>query len=174
MSNRMLFLLTPVLALGLGACGGASPSEGPADQGAANTAAPAQDTAAPNVAAPATAGIIVADVWARESPMATTMGAVYMRIDNSGTADDALTGASAAVAGTVEIHETKNEGGVMSMSKVDGIPVPAGGSAELKPGGYHVMLIGVTAPLKAGDRFPVTLQFANAGAITVEAEVRTE
>ncbi|MCC7020238.1 MAG: copper chaperone PCu(A)C [Ardenticatenales bacterium] len=166
MSNRTLLTLgtLTILALTAAACGGGSTDAPSAGESAANATAPVGDSA----------GITTADVWARKSPMAATMGAVYLRIDNHGAVDDALIGAAAAVAHTVEIHETTNEGGVMSMAKVDAIPVPAGGSAELKPGGYHVMLIDVTAPLKLGERFPVTLQFEKAGMITVEAEVREE
>jgi len=150
-SKRLLPLMAVVLMFGLAAC----------------------DAAAPN-GAPAMAGITVTDVWARESPPASSMGAVYLRIDNGGPTDDVLVGAAAAVASTVEVHQTTNEGGVMHMAKVDTVPVPAGGSAEFEPGGYHIMLIDVTTPLKAGERFPITLMFANAGVITVEVEVRAE
>lgn len=176
-SKRLLPLFALGLSFGLAACDGAASNDAPAPADRADTSA-AGGEAVPDGAitdaAPAMAGITVADVWARESPMAASMGAVYMRIDNGGTTDDALVGAAAAVASTVEVHETTNEGGVMSMAKVDTVPVPAGGTAEFKPGGYHIMLIGVATPLKAGERFPVTLMFANAGVITVEAEVRTE
>lgn len=61
----------------------------------------------------------------------------------------------------------------MRMRQVEGgIELPAGGQVELKPGGYHVMLIGLTRDLNAGEKFPVTLQFASGATLTVEAEVR--
>ena len=73
----------------------------------------------------------------------------------------------------MEIHETTMDGDVMHMQQVSGgIEIPANGQVELKPGGLHVMLIGLTRDLNPGETFPVTLQFENAGAVTVEAEVR--
>ena len=61
----------------------------------------------------------------------------------------------------------------MRMQAVQGgIEVPAGGQVELKPGGYHVMLIGLTRDLTDGEKFPLTLQFEKGGEVTVEAEVR--
>jgi copper(I)-binding protein len=99
--------------------------------------------------------------------------AIYLKLSNRGLAADRLVAAEALVAQAVEIHETRMEGDVMTMQQVTGgLEIPAGGQVELKPGGYHIMLIGLTQDLKAGDRFPVTLDFAEAGPITVEAEVR--
>jgi copper(I)-binding protein len=63
--------------------------------------------------------------------------------------------------------------GVSSMHEVDGVDIPAGGSAELKPGSYHVMLIGLQRDLKEGDLVTVTLTFQNGGQIAVEAPVKT-
>ena len=61
---------------------------------------------------------------------------------------------------------------MMGMRKIDSLEIPAGGSVELKPGGYHIMLIDLTRELKAGDKFDITLKFANAGDVKVTAEVR--
>ncbi|MCS6845850.1 MAG: copper chaperone PCu(A)C [Caldilineales bacterium] len=99
--------------------------------------------------------------------------AVYMKLVNRGAQADRLISAKADVCQTVELHETVMQGDVMRMQQVQGgIEVPANGSVELKPGGLHVMLIGLTKDLNPGDKFPVTLQFEKAGAITVQAEVR--
>lgn len=99
--------------------------------------------------------------------------AVYMLLANKGTAADRLVAAEADVAKSIEIHETKMEGDMMRMQPVEGgIEVPAGGQVELKPGGYHVMLIGLTRDLNAGEKFPVTLKFASGATLKVEAEVR--
>lgn len=99
--------------------------------------------------------------------------AIYMMLANSGSTADRLVAAQADVAKTIEIHETKMEGDVMRMQQVEGgIEVPAGGQVELKPGGYHVMLIGLTRDLNAGDKFPVTLEFSSGATLQVEAEVR--
>lgn len=99
--------------------------------------------------------------------------AVYMKLVNRGAQADRLISAQADVCKTVELHETVMQGDVMQMRPVaNGIEVPANGSVELKPGGLHVMLIGLTKDLNPGDKFPVTLQFEKAGTITVQAEVR--
>lgn len=100
-------------------------------------------------------------------------GAVYMVLYNGGQAPDRLIAAQADVADVIEIHETRMEGDVMKMQQVQGgIEVPAGGQVELKPGGYHVMLIGLKQDLSAGDSFPLSLQFEKSGLLTLEAQVR--
>lgn len=98
--------------------------------------------------------------------------AIFLVIRNDGRDPDRLIAASTDVALVTELHQTRMEGGVMRMDQVPAIEVPAGGRVELKPGGYHVMLIGVQRELKIGDRFPVRLHFEKSGALTVEAEVR--
>jgi copper(I)-binding protein len=135
-------------------------------------AAPAASPAQPETSAGA--GLAVEGAWARQSPMEATNGAVYMTLRNSGAAEDRLLGAASDVAATVELHETTSSGGMMSMSPVAAIPVPAGGSVDLAPGGYHVMLIDLVRPLEAGQTIPVTLTFEQAGTMTVMAEVRAE
>src|SRR3546814_7663300 len=75
------------------------------------------------------------------------------------------------VAEHVEIHEHVMDGNAMRMRPVDGVPLPAGGMAELQPGGYHVMLIGLKHPLKQGEHFPLTLTFEKAGTVTIEVPV---
>ena len=89
-------------------------------------------------------------------------GAAFMVIVNNTEADDALVGASSPAAETVEIHQTTQaEDGTMAMAPVEEVPIPAGGVAELKPGGYHVMLIDLVAPLVEGEQIELTLEFAN-------------
>ena len=99
-------------------------------------------------------------------------GAVYMTLSNSGSQADALVSAASDAAQTVELHEVKNEGGVMKMRPVSAIPVPAGGKAELKPGSYHIMLMGLKHDLKPGEKVAVTLKFEHGGEVRVEAPVR--
>ena len=89
----------------------------------------------------------------------------------NGGANDKLLSVSAEVSNSVEIHEMKMEGDVMKMRQVDGIDLPASKTVELKPGGYHVMFIGLKAPLKVGDKFPVKLKFEKAGVVTVDVNV---
>ena len=99
-------------------------------------------------------------------------GAVYATVSNSGAEADALVAASSDAAQTVELHEVINEGGVMKMRPVPKIAVPAGGKIEMKPGGYHVMLLGLKRDLKPGEKVAVTLKFERGGDVQVEAPVR--
>ena len=173
MSRTLLALAALALGAGLAACA-AAPAEPPAAEQPTTAAEVAAPTTAPAVTVSTTSALSVNDVWARQSPMEAANGAVYMVITNPGSTDDALLGAAAEVSDAVEIHETKDVGGMMQMAPVESVPLPAGGQAELKPGGYHVMLIGLKAPLVAGEKFPLTLTFAQAGEVQVEAEVRAE
>ncbi len=143
-------------------------------------------------------GIKVSDPWARPSPAMAGAGAAYMLIENTGSTADALTGGSSPVAKAVEVHETvvmsstapaaSNAmggmqspaasdamgagSGMMGMQKVDRLEIPAGGSVQLKPGSYHIMLIDLTQELKAGEKIEITLNFEKAGEVKVMAEVR--
>lgn len=119
-------------------------------------------------------GITVSDAWARPSPMMERAGAAYMVLQNNGAAEDKLLSVESDVARTIELHETKESGGMMEMSPVPNIPVPANGRTELKPGGLHVMLIGLTRQLKAGEKVQLTLNFEKAGKMPVTAEVREQ
>jgi copper(I)-binding protein len=103
---------------------------------------------------------------------AESTGAVYVTLSNSGAQPDALVSASTDAAQSAELHETKHDGGVMKMRPVQTIPVPAGGKTELKPGGYHIMLMGLKHDLKPGDKIAVTLRFQRGGQVRVEAPVR--
>ncbi|GAB4429838.1 MAG: hypothetical protein Kow002_18410 [Anaerolineales bacterium] len=116
--------------------------------------------------------IEVSDVWGRPSPMKEGNGAIYMTITNLGSEDDRLLSAASDVAEVVELHDMTMENDVMKMFHVDFMDVPAGGSLELKPGGKHVMLIGLHEQLQPGQVVALTLQFEKAGSILVEAEIR--
>lgn len=92
----------------------------------------------------------------------------FVTINNKGTAEDRLTGATAPFAATVEIHEMAMDGGVMTMRPLpDGVPIPAGGKVDLKPGGLHLMFTGLTGPLKQGETVEVIMTFERTGAVTV-------
>jgi periplasmic copper chaperone A len=117
--------------------------------------------------------ITVEQPWARATPGGAKTGAVYMTLDNKSSTADRLTGASSDVADKLKIHEMKVENGVMKMREIaDGLPIPAGGSAVLKPGSYHVMLIGLKKPLSVGENLPLTLTFEKAGNISVTVPVQ--
>ena len=108
--------------------------------------------------------------WARASAGPARNSAAFMTIHNAGDADR-LVAAAADVSERVELHTHMMEGDVMKMRQVEAIEVPAGGMAELQPGGFHVMLIGLKAPLKEGEHFPLTLTFEKAGEMTLEVTV---
>lgn len=109
--------------------------------------------------------------WARATPGQARNGAVYLTIKTSGTEGDRLIRAETAVAGKVELHTHLHENGVMKMRPVNDIPVAPGKLTKLEPGGLHIMLLNLKAPLKVGDKFPLTLVFEKAGSTSVEVAV---
>jgi len=115
--------------------------------------------------------IVISHAWARATPASAANGAVYLTITNHGTTDDRLTGASTAVASKAQMHVTLNENGVMKMRPMADVPIKAGGSAQFKPDGMHIMLLGLKHPLKAGDSFLLTLTFDKAGAVETMVKV---
>lgn len=151
--------------------------------------------------ASAARGVQVTGAWARNSPKVASAGAVFLTIENAGDTDDALVGVhvDAAVAARAEVHETvvvaddegaasggmgsetPPDGGamdpgasapMMTMRPVDRIAVVAGTTVALEPGGYHVMLLDLVAPLQVGQEVRITLVFEEAGEVDVVAEVR--
>lgn len=119
------------------------------------------------------ADIRIGHPYARATAPGQPAGGGYLKLENQGRTADRLLSASADVSASVELHMMKMEGDVMRMRQVDAIDVPAGQTVELKPGGWHVMFIGLKAPLKAGDRFPMTLKFDKAGEVKVDVVVQT-
>ena len=109
--------------------------------------------------------------WARARAGAARAGVAYLRIFNAGPEDDRLTGVSSPVAGRAELHSHVMKDGVMRMRRIEAVRVPGNESAELKPGGDHVMLMGLGAPLKQGGSFPLTLIFKKAGTVTVTVAI---
>ena len=125
--------------------------------------------------APAAAGaaeaLHIVDAWARATPPGTTTGAAYCKIVTGADADR-MTGARSAAARAVEVHTTTTaENGVVEMRAVAELAVSAGGAVELAPGGTHLMLVGLTAPLAAGATIELTLVFEKAGEIKVAVPV---
>jgi len=117
--------------------------------------------------------ITVEQPWARATPKGAMTGAAYMTLKNKSNTEDRLTAASSDVAAKVQIHEMAVVNGVMQMRQLtNGLPIPASGSVILKPGSYHVMLIGLKKPLVADETFPLMLTFAKAGNISVTVQVK--
>ena len=116
--------------------------------------------------------IAVTEPWARASAPAARNGAAYMVVSNGGAEADRIVAAESPVAEKAELHTHLMDNGVMKMRPVEAIEVSPGEPAVLRPGGLHVMLLGLKQPLTQGGRFPVTLKFAKAGAVTVEVAVQ--
>ena len=104
--------------------------------------------------------VLIRDGWVQEGPPSQKITAAYMVIENQTSADIALRSASTEVAETVELHKMELVDGIMKMHRVETIDIPAGGTAELKPGGYHLMVIGLRKELKEGDKVKITLEFS--------------
>jgi copper(I)-binding protein len=101
-----------------------------------------------------------------------TSSAAYFVIVNQGSEADALVGASSEAANKAEMHETRIVGDVAEMVPVPRVEVPARGRLEFKPGGYHLMMEGLTQDLKVGETIQLTLQFEKSGAITLNVPIQ--
>jgi periplasmic copper chaperone A len=108
-------------------------------------------------AAAASAQVTVTDPWVRGTVTGQKATGAFMQLKSP--ADTALVAAASPVAKIVEIHEMKMEGGMMKMNAVDRLALPAGKAVDLKPGGYHVMLMDLVKPLKDGETVPLQLTF---------------
>lgn len=115
--------------------------------------------------------ILVQQPWARASIGAAKAGAAYLTVINQGSETDRLVAVEAAVAKRVELHAHLVAQGVMKMRQVEAVEVAPGEPVILKPGGLHVMFMGLKAPLVEGARFPLTLVFERAGRIETEVLV---
>ena len=115
-------------------------------------------------------GLTVSNPWARASAGGSRPGVAYLTIANKGGADS-LTRASSPVAGRVELHRIIHDGDRARMGKIEKIRLPKGKSVELKPGGLHIMLMGLKRQLKEGETFPLSLYFAEAGKVDVTVRI---
>jgi copper(I)-binding protein len=122
-------------------------------------------------ASPAMAQITIADAWARATAPGAKIAAGYMTIRNASKTADRLVTASSPAAEKVQTHVTVKDGDIFRMREVKGYDIPAGGAFELKPGGAHLMLVNVKAPLKEGDKVPLMLRFERAGEVKTELRV---
>ncbi|WP_371037498.1 copper chaperone PCu(A)C [Rhodosalinus sp. FB01] len=120
--------------------------------------------------------IAVTDPYARSSGMMANSGAAFMVIENRSDTDDRLIGASSDVAERTELHtHEEDEMGVMRMIHVEeGFAIPAGGTLMMARGGHHVMFLGLSGPMEQGDGVTLTLEFEEAGEVTVEVPVDLE
>lgn len=116
--------------------------------------------------------VMVMQAFARASatPMAKS-GAAYLTVMNHGSSADRLLSVSTPAARSAEIHTTMMDGDVMKMEAVGAIDLPPHGLIEMKPGGLHVMMTGLKAPLKEGGLLEFTLVFAKAGVVKLQVPV---
>ena len=170
--TRTLFLSAGSLVLALGLA--VAPAVAQTDDSSSDppaSAGPAAASMTPHMASMAP-GLIVSGAGARPSPRVELAGAAYLVVHNGSDTDDAIVAADSPVAEAVELHlSSMNDEGMMSMNQVAEIPVPAHGEVSLEPGGYHIMLIGLTEPLLAADSFELTLEFGAAQPQTITVPV---
>ncbi|MBO6948817.1 MAG: copper chaperone PCu(A)C [Rhodospirillales bacterium] len=115
--------------------------------------------------------LTISHIWSRATPPTAKSGVAYLHIENKGNTDDTLVSVSSPAAGSTMVHETTVEDGVMKMSHVMALKIPAGQTVELKPSGLHVMLMGLKSPLKATESYKLTLTFQKAGEITIDVPI---
>jgi copper(I)-binding protein len=144
---------------------------------------PAASSSTPKIeiVSPYVSAVMAMDMDMGATPTADSMGmssmgggngAAYMIINNTGGAADKLLKAQSDVASSVELHQTVMKNNVMEMQPVEAIDIPANGQFELKPGEYHIMLIGLKKDLTVGEKVKINLVFEKASSISVNAEVR--
>ena len=125
--------------------------------------------------APAWAEVTATEAWVRSTIGNQKATAAFLKLRSS--EDAKLVGAASPAANIVEVHEIAMKDNVMSMRAVDEIALPAGKTVELRPGGYHVMLIDVVKPLAVGEEVPITLTIVGKdgkkSSLAVKAEVRS-
>ena len=116
-----------------------------------------------------TGSVEVRDAWARATPGKAEVGAVYLTLESP--VDDRLTGLSTPIASVAQLHTMTMEGGIMKMTRLPALDLPAGKPVKIEPGGTHIMLIGLTDKLSPGQSFPLTLLFEKAGKQEVTVNV---
>jgi periplasmic copper chaperone A len=184
---RLALATAVVVALAVAAC-------------SSSGASPAPSAAASAAASAASGTMTVTGAWLRPSAMMAGADAAYFVITNGTGQDDALVSVASPISATVELHETveiqpsdapagsgmgggmtsaspsagMGGGGMMAMQPVDQVAIPAGGTVEFKPGGYHVMIIAPKGQPTVGSTVELTLTFEKAPPVTVMAEVRGE
>ena len=116
--------------------------------------------------------IEVGKPWSRATPKGAKVAGAYMTITNKGTAPDRLVGGSTSAASGFEVHSMVMEQGVAKMRPVEGgLEIKPGETVELKPGSFHVMLMGLKQPLQKGEKVKGTLEFEKAGKVDIEYAV---
>ena len=116
--------------------------------------------------------LVIDHPWSRATPKGASVAGGYMKITNTGTTPDRLTGGATEAAKKFEVHEMKMEGAVMKMRELpNGVEIPPGATVELKPGSYHIMMTTLAKPFAKGDRVKASLTFEKAGKVDIEFAV---
>ena len=118
--------------------------------------------------------ISIDNAWARATPPGAANAAIYFKLSNTGQADEQLLGASSESAHHAGLHTHVHKDGMMQMTPVDMIEIPAGGEAVLEPHGDHVMLMGIRKPLKEGESVVLDLVFRQSGKMRLNIPVHKE
>jgi copper(I)-binding protein len=118
-------------------------------------------------------GMQVTEAWSRATPPGVKIGVAYLVIRNRTGQDDVLLLAVSPRASNVELHASKVSNGISSMVHQTTLPIVAGATVKMEPGGLHFMLLGLDKALVGGERVPLTLQFAKAGTFNIDVAVRT-
>lgn len=121
--------------------------------------------------ATAFADVKIENAWVRATVGAGKVSAGYGTIINTGDNADALIGISTPLSMMADLHESKEENGMMTMDPVDALAIPAQSRIELKPGGYHIMIMDLSRPLKVGETIDLKFAFKKQGDVTVKAKV---
>jgi len=117
--------------------------------------------------------LLITRAWRRATPGGAKIGGGYLTIENRGTAPDRLIGAATDAAAKVEVHEMAMNNGVMTMRPLEnGLTIEPGKTVKLAPGGDHLMLMDLKAPLSKGDKLSITLEFEKAGKVKVSLDVQ--
>jgi periplasmic copper chaperone A len=115
--------------------------------------------------------IIIGHIWGRATAVAAQTASVYVPLLNKGTAADHLLSASTPIAENVAIHESYQDNGIAKMRALPTLELAPNTPVAMRPGGKHLMLLGLKKQLNQGDKFPLILRFAKAGTIEVEAMI---
>lgn len=136
------------------------------------TAAVAALVLTASLAVAQTPAVTVHDAWVREPMGGRNMTGAFAVVENPSATAKAIVAASSDISDKVELHEMKNENGMMKMSPVKKVDVPANGKLELKPGSFHVMLFDVKKKISDGEKISLTFTFDDGSKVTTQAQVR--
>lgn len=125
------------------------------------------------VSGPLCADVVVTDAWIRGLPPGVANASAYMTLTNTGTEEVVLTGATSPIAGNVQLHATMDHGGMLHMTHVEAVAIPAGGEIQLESGGTHLMLMELKEMPVPGTEVALTLKFADGSTEALQLPVRS-